>query len=136
MNRPYHFLRIAALMLIVLVSVGCAKKVPTAPAGNTLPQSQILNNATVQDIIIKAGHELGWIIVPINETSLQATLKVRSHRLICEIHHDKERYTINYKSSENLNYKEGKIHRQYRNWVLRLQDSIDRDIAFHIATHR
>ena len=136
MKHRYTLLNIVACMLVLMFAAGCVKKVTTAPAGNALPQSKILTNAVVQDIIVKAGHELGWIITPTNETTLQATLKVRSHRLVCEITHDKARYTIKYISSENLNYKEGKIHRHYRNWVVRLQDTIDRELAFYITTNR
>lgn len=130
MNRQLTPLYLVVIMATLLLVTGCGKKVPTAPVFSPVAQSLNLTKENVQGTIIQAGHQLGWIIVPESDSTLKATLNIRSHQLICTIKYDTNGYTISYASSVNLKYKDGKIHRQYRNWLLYLQDAINKELAF------
>ena len=122
---------------IALVGTGCRKGVPVTPYGNAIQYSgKIQTDAAkaeqkdkVKRAIIDAGSSLGWVMKPVNESTIEGTLYIRSHVAIVEIQYDATRYTINYKNSVNLNYKDGKIHPQYRNWVIRLQRQIDAELS-------
>ena len=124
-------------LCIALLGTGCRKGVPVTPFGNSIAYSgKIQNDAAreeqkdkVKRAIIDAGSSLGWVMKPVNESTIEGTLYIRSHVAIVNIQYDATRYTINYKNSVNLNYKDGKIHPQYRNWVLRLQRQIDAELS-------
>ena len=127
MNKRILFLAVALLLVLVAAS-GCRKSIPV----ETYSGGVAVENVTLEKVknaIIRAGASLGWAIVPAGENQLEGTLHVRAHTAVVTIDYSKTSYTIRHKSSVNLDYKDGQIHPQYRNWVLNLQRHIDVELA-------
>lgn len=90
----------------------------------------IMTNKNLNEIeqsIIKASHENGWITNKIEKNVLLAkkVLQRGKHTMHIKISYDNNQYSIIHIASHNLNYKEYKIHRNYNIWIRELEQSID-----------
>jgi hypothetical protein len=83
----------------------------------------------IQNAIIRAGAGRGWQMRPDGEGHLVATLSVRSHFAAADIYFDKQRYSILYQQSENLDYDGSNIHNNYNKWIRTLQSDISNQMA-------
>ncbi|NKF49975.1 hypothetical protein G3R49_05235 [Shewanella sp. WXL01] len=113
-------------LIFTLVLVGC-KTIPvpelkSEPVGYNLTQEQVKN------AIVDAGYVRNWQITPVNDNLLRGTLNVRSHMLEVDIPYSAEDYSILYYGSENLKYKDGKIHKKVATWVRNLNLDIKKSI--------
>jgi hypothetical protein len=75
--------------------------------------------------IIRAGAALGWEIKDDGPSSLTGTLHLRKHTAVVEIPYSATDYSIEYRSSVNLNEKNGRIHKNYNGWVQNLSKRIN-----------
>ncbi|GAB1410786.1 hypothetical protein MASR1M90_19400 [Desulfovibrionales bacterium] len=122
---------------LLLLCTGCRKSIPVTQYGSTVPYSEkMLDNSAQQEkkdrvkaAIVDAGSKLGWIMKPVDENTIEGILRVRSHTIVVVITYDMASYIVTYKDSTNLNYKNGNIHPQYRNWVMNLQKHIDIELS-------
>ena len=78
----------------------------------------------IEKAIVLSGDARGWVITPLEAGHLLGVLNVRRHTAEVDIHFDAERYSITYRSSSNLDYKEGKIHPKYNAWIRNLNNDI------------
>jgi hypothetical protein len=111
----------AALALGLIV--GCASTKPVlnisnAPIGGTHTMEQ------VRQAIIAAGQSRGWIMQETQPGLVHGTLKARGHQADVDVPYSTTSYSINYASSVALDYKDGKIHRNYNKWVENLDAAI------------
>ena len=97
----------------------------------------------INDVAIPAGLDLEAITISITAGAaerrwtpkvvgpghVEAHLYVRSHVAIVDITFDESAYSIAYKGSENLDYKDGRIHRNYNRWVANLNQTLQRRLA-------
>lgn len=60
---------------------------------------------------------------------LQATINLRKHSATVDIQWDQSSYLITYKDSQNLKFKDAKIHGNYNVWVRNLNLDIQRSLA-------
>lgn len=89
-----------------------------------------LSSDEVRKAIMRAGTSLGWQMNADAPGRITGTLNVRSkHTAVVEIPYSSRSYSINYKSSVNLNEEEGQIHNNYNGWVKNLARSIDANLA-------
>ena len=84
----------------------------------------------VERAIVQAAIANGWTTQTTKPGELLATLDLRQHQLVVTITFDKKEFSVKYKSSVNLKYRNQKnygkrIHRQYHNWVSNLIRSIN-----------
>jgi len=81
--------------------------------------------------IITACARLGWVCSIAAPGEIIGRLNLRSHQADVRIPYSVEKYSIIYVSSENLRYDAAKstIHRNYNNWVLNLQRSINAELV-------
>jgi len=123
--KKLNILLVAAMTLAL---AGCNTTIPVRDYMNqTIPhygntQKTISN---VEKSIVKGAVSLGWQANVIEQGKVEATLFIRSHKLVVEITHDDKNYSIAYKDSVNLKYDGRKIHRQYANWVNNLINAIN-----------
>lgn len=85
------------------------------------------SEVTIKDVetaIILASRKRGWVLKRAEPGHLIATLDIRTHQAVLDIYFDETQYSIMYRSSVNLNYENGEIHRNYNSWIRKL----DRDI--------
>ena len=121
-------INILVTVLMAIVLAGCNTTIPVRNYMNqTIPNygntAQTISN--VEKSIIKGAVSLGWQANVVEQGKVEATLFIRSHKLVVEITHDDKSYSIVYKDSVNLKYDGEKIHRQYANWVNNLINAIN-----------
>jgi hypothetical protein len=88
-----------------------------------------LSSDEVRKAIMRAGATLGWQMKADAPGRITGTLNVRKHTAVVEIPYSSRSYSINYKSSVNLNEGEGQIHNNYNGWVKNLAKGIDASLA-------
>ena len=95
--------------------------------GSPIPDG--LSDEQIVKTMQTGGMVRGWIIKQLEPGHLEATIYVRSHMAKVDIHYDAAAYSILYNDSEDLGYKNGKIHRNYNKWVKNLDMDIQRAFA-------
>mgnify|MGYP006974220736 CR=1 FL=1 len=132
--RPAHFSTLL-LVLIGLAMSGITLSSREASAAEVLnfedqPIIASLTTAEIKKGIMKAGMARGWQVKETGPGELTATIHVRTHTATVAISYNSKTYSIRYKDSTNLKYKNGKIHRNYNKWVNFLKTDIDRELSF------
>lgn len=106
---------------------GPIQNVTDAPVPSV--SGKALSSDEVRKAIVRAGTTLGWQMNANAPGKITGTLNVRKHTAVVEIPYSSRSYSINYKSSVNLNEEEGQIHNNYNGWVKNLARSIDANLA-------
>ena len=122
--------KIILLVSFVILLAGCAAPVlniENEPIPN--PSNARISVSDVEKAILTASQERGWNARVIKPGLIEASIAVRTHRAAVEIPYSQNKYSINYKSSENLDYEGGKIHRNYNNWIIRLSRDINSELS-------
>jgi len=83
----------------------------------------------VSDAIMSGVADRGWIPKVVGPGHVEATLLIRSHTAIVDITFDESAYSVTYKDSHNLDFKNGRIHRNYNRWVANLNQMLQRKLA-------
>lgn len=132
-----RFLLLLMIALLVL-STGCRRTANvTAPAGGA-GSAMAQESFTAQDMrnaILKGCADKSWRTVDRDANTIEATVIVRGkHTVVVSIPYTAAAYSINYKSSTNMNYKAKSdgtfsIHPNYNKWV----NNLDQAIRAHIA---
>ncbi len=118
----YWFVAMLAIVAAPALALKPIDTIDDAPIPEGFSMSQ------VQKLIMAAGAERGWVIKPAGSGELEGTLILRSHVVKITIPYSQSSYSILYKDSTNMKYKDGQIHRSYNNWVLRLNGDIQRTL--------
>jgi len=136
MKKNSTFLRILSLMLVAIAMLlisGCrtvpVRNIENAPIVTTSQAHPDMQK--IGDAIIKAGTSLGWRMSQEEVGQIIGKLYVRTHRAEVKIIYNHKNYNILYDNSSNLKYNAEKstIHRQYNNWVQKLDIAIQREIV-------
>ncbi len=121
-----HKLLSATLIMAAVLLAGCR----TAPIYNVsdagIPTGT--KQRTLQDVeaaIVRAGDKLGWNMRPIKPGEVQGTLALRTHTAVVSIPYTTSKYSIQYKSSVNLNHDGNMIHSNYNGWIQNLERRIN-----------
>lgn len=128
----FNKVKILSVLLLTVVFAATALVPSTAQAARVQPIENVenapvpsgLDLRTVRNAIIDGCAARNWMAREIEEGVMECTVKVRSHTAVVNITYSTEMYSITYASSENLKYKEGKIHRNYNSWVQNLNGDI------------
>jgi len=123
---------ITACVLGALAIGGCARSGAAIQNVNDMPVAgsvKPLSAAEVRSAIIAAGAGLGWQVVDAGPGNLAGTIALRAHTAVVDIPYSANKYSIVYKSSVNLNEKDGSIHPNYNSWVVNLNNAIRQEIA-------
>jgi hypothetical protein len=95
----------------------------------TTTSGKHLSAPQVRSAIITAGTSLGWHVADAGPGHLVGTLHLRNHTAVVDIPYSASKYSIVYKSSENLDAANGQIHRNYNGWVQRLDTTIRTELS-------
>ncbi len=122
-------LAVAAAMALALGACTTAPihNIQDTPVRTT--SGKALSASQVRAAIITAGTSLGWRITDAGPGKLAGKLTLRTHSAAVDIPYSATRYSIVYKSSENLMASEGSIHRNYNGWVTNLDRAIQTEIS-------
>jgi hypothetical protein len=125
-EMPAVFTLLAVLLLVHPAALWAGRPIENVE-GSPIPQG--LSDKQIQNAMISAGQTRGWIIKPVGAKHMQATIYIRSHMAKVDIRFDRSSYSIVYNDSENLDYQDGRIHRNYNKWVANLNMDIQRALA-------
>lgn len=123
-------IRAAVLMLVTAACLmGCNRQV-TIHNVDSSPivryDGKDLSMEQVERAIVLGGRQLGWKMQPVGEGQMRGVLDLRNHHAVVDIRYDTSTYSITYKDSENLLFAyPNLIHRNYNNWILNLEQSIN-----------
>jgi hypothetical protein len=94
------------------------------PPGKNLTMTEV-NNA-----IMRAGSQLGWQMQPTGPGRISGRLALRTHLAVVDIEHDAKSYSIKYRDSQNLNFADGQIHKNYNGWIQNLDKAIRAQLTY------
>lgn len=117
--------KLFAILLFSLALVGCKTTQPIYNA-KVVNSTTNLTDEKMEKAINRALITRGWRVVNQSDNKIIATINVRTHSAEVEILYDAKRFSINYLSSNNLDYKPKKngIHRNYNKWIKILENEI------------
>ena len=128
------------IILLSLLTMSCAKQMPQVlnfdnePIPSSLDGKSYSHDA-VQKAILKACRKKGWSASVIEPGKITASLTIRSrHRAKIEIAFTTASYSILYKDSFGLDYRNGHIHSRYNHWIAGLDAQIKKE--FGLRTQR
>ena len=123
-------LRACAIGLLVFL-IGCTSQ-PLHNVENTpIPEHNNGSQPTMAQIeqaIISAAAKRRWSPKVEKPGLVSARIEVRSHTAEIEIPYSRAAFSIHYRDSENLDYHDGKIHRNYNRWIANLAMDIQQEL--------
>ena len=123
-----YLLRVTLIALALLTTVSCSSKRMLTP-DRTLHPSIHADRAQMQQAIVKSLVGRGWTVQKITPDLVQAQITVREqYHAEIDIPYSADHYRIQYRNSSGLDYKDGKIHKNYIRWVRLLDRDIVRDL--------
>ena len=123
---------LGALLSFLLISTSANAKRPLILNIENSPinSTQELTVDDVERAIIEGARVRGWQPRVVEPGHIEAVLYIRSHVATVDIYFGTTSYSINYKDSVNLDYKDGRIHRNYNKWVQNLNSDIQSKIPY------
>lgn len=94
----------------------------------TVVNANPVQAAQVKTAIMVAGTSLGWNMTEVRPGLIQGTLNLRNHTAVVDIPYSATKYSIVYKSSINLDEKDGQIHKNYNSWVQNMNRKIGSEL--------
>ena len=123
-----YLLRVTLIALALLSTMSCSSK-PMQTPDRTLHASIHADRAQMQQAIVKSLVGRGWTVQKITPDLVQAQITVREqYHAEIDIPYSASHYQIIYRNSSGLDYKDGKIHKNYIRWVRLLDRDIVRDL--------
>lgn len=126
---------VMAIFIIAIATSGCGSKPMLKLENNKIPS---LNNGSpmklevVKSVILRSCEGRGWVTKDKGGNVIEAQYSGRDHRAIIEIPYSQNSYSIVYKDSDGLGYKNGKIHNNYNRWVRYLSEDIQLGIDLRL----
>lgn len=126
------------VLLVAMAGIGCRTGQPVGSFAYDFPSAEASKNISdkkMHDIIVKSCTDNNWRVSEPAPRVIEATLVVRNkHTVVVLIPYTANKYSINYKSSTNMEYKtktDGTtvIHPNYNKWVGILDKSIRTNVA-------
>ena len=114
------------LCLALVALAGCT----SAPIRNVMDAPVVTGSGKpvtleqVRNAIVGAGRGLGWTMTAADPGLVEGRITLRGHTAVADVRYTPKTFSIQYKDSTNLNYKDGQIHKNYNGWV----ENLDRDI--------
>lgn len=84
--------------------------------------------ATMHQAILRAGQSQNWHMRTVRSGLIVAWYQKGKYSATVEIPYNSHNYSIVYRDSANLGYKEGKINKHYNLWVEGLDKAIHREL--------
>lgn len=122
--------KLSALFLVV--AIAACTTVPIMNVDKTAVASasgKPLTEDQVKGAIIRAGSGLGWQMTEAGPGKITGTLVLRTHTAVVDIPYSSTQYSIIYKSSTNLDERNGNIHKNYNGWIQNLNKGINTQLA-------
>lgn len=127
MNRR---IKIALLILATVGVSACSRLQPVEVIHQKVPASSQapLTTSSLRPALIQALLRNRWTIEQDEPNRLLARLDFRGHSASITLDYVADRYDIRYRDSEELGYKNGKIHKRYNALVKKLDRTIQQEV--------
>ncbi|WP_397457794.1 hypothetical protein AB3464_18810 [Pseudomonas asplenii] len=125
--------RVALITLALLTTAGCTSKKIITPTRTVTPQIQA-SQEQMKQAILTTLVKRKWSVQRVNPSQIQAEITVREKfHVEIDINYSASGYTIAYRDSSGMDYKDSKIHKNYIRWVRLLDKGILRELRDHDA---
>jgi len=125
---------VAALVVFLTVSLSNTASARLDPVFDIVAAEIVSNTPknleAVKKAIIAGGKVRQWRMTEVAPGHLEAVIDVRTHQATVDIIFDELTYSITYRDSVNLKYKDGLIHRNYNKWIRNLDLSIQKSLSY------
>ncbi|WP_193384043.1 hypothetical protein [Ectopseudomonas mendocina] len=122
-----RFTRFGLLLALLLGVAACTSK-PVMNIENRTPAVAVRSEDDMRRAILAALQSRQWTVERADRGNIMAMIQRRSHQAEISIPYSASSYSIRYRDSQNLGYKNGKIHRNYNNWIHNLDRSIQQEL--------
>lgn len=126
-----YITHLGAVLIAAAALAGCT----TAPIMNVsdtavaTASGKSLSQQDVRGAILRAGAALGWQMRDEGPGMMVGTLNLRKHTAVVEIPYSARSYSVKYRSSVNLDEKDGVIHKNYNGWIQNLTRGINAQLS-------
>jgi len=124
----------AALVVFLTITISSTASARLDPVFDIVATEIVSNTPknleAVKKAIIAGGKVRQWRMKEVVPGHLEAVIDVRTHQATVDIMFDELTYSITYRDSVNLNYKDGLIHRNYNKWIRNLDLSIQKSLSY------
>jgi hypothetical protein len=83
----------------------------------------------VRSAIVGAGTGLGWAMTPAGPGLVTGRLAIRGNTALVDVRYTPTTYSILYKDSSGLDFKDGQIYKRYNTWI----DNLNRNIRGNLT---
>lgn len=119
----------AALIVLAFVSVTACTSKPLVTPNRTLPTTLHPDQAQMKQAILTTLVKRKWEVQRVSPDLVQAQITVRGqYHAEIDIPYSADHYQIKYRDSRDLDYNNGKIHKNYNRWVRLLDKGILREL--------
>lgn len=121
--------RIATLFMVAIFVAACVRpiyNVQDHPITSRGKQSLTMND--IAEVVMQSALNRGWEASRMGEDTVFITYSRKNYSATAQVFFTYRSYSIEYDSSTNLKYSNGMIHRNYNNWVKRLENDIARNL--------
>ncbi|TDV66064.1 hypothetical protein [Pseudomonas sp. LP_7_YM] len=118
-----------SLVVLALLSVTACSSKPLVTPDRTLPTTLHPDQAEMKQAILTTLVKRKWEVQRVSPELIQAQITVRGqYHAEIDIPYTTDHYQINYRDSRDLDYQDGKIHKNYNRWVRLLDKGILREL--------
>lgn len=130
MNKSLKHALVGATLALAVAACATTQPIYNVQDATVVTTSgKHLSATQVRAAIITAGTSLGWHVADAGPGRLDGSLRLRGHSAVVTIPYSATKYSIVYKSSENLEESGGQIHRNYNGWVTNLDRAIRTELS-------
>lgn len=122
-----RFTRFGLILALLLGVAACTSK-PVMNIENRTPVVAVRSEDDMRRAILAALQSRQWTVERADRGNIMAMIQRRSHQAEISIPYSASNYSIRYRDSQNLGYKNGKIHRNYNKWIHNLDRSIQQEL--------
>ena len=122
-----RFTRFALIATLLLGVAACTSK-PVMNIENRTPVVTVRSEDDMRRAILAALQSRQWTVERADRGNIMAFIQRRNHQAEITIPYSASSYSIRYRDSQNLGYKNGKIHRNYNKWIHNLDRSIQQEL--------
>lgn len=122
-----------ALIMGAVLLAGCSTAAPVMSVNQSVVSHKMVNSGQVQTAIYQSLQRYGWQMVSDDGSRIIARYnKQNRHVAVIRIDYSAERFSINYDSSQGLDYNASRdtIHRNYNRWIKNLEVDIRSQLSF------
>jgi hypothetical protein len=125
----FHIMLAATAMVFALAGCNTMPILNVDQAAATNATGKSLTSDQVRSAIVRAGSALGWQMKDESPNMLVGTIQLRTHTAVVAIPYTGSSYSIKYRSSVNLDEKNGNIHKNYNGWIQNLTRGINAQLS-------